>query len=143
MSQHEQEQESAVEPSDLESEGSPSGLPASFDPVAPEQAAKQTELIRLWEEVDAFLQLTPAARPPRSPEMASPALEAARARFASLFDEEIQVVHAARNATAHARPVDESVFDEALELARELVKSIRQGEDLLGTPPTASASASD
>jgi len=44
---------------------------------------------------------------------------------------------------AGADPVDESVFDEALELARELVRSIRQGEDLLATPPTASASTSD
>lgn len=93
--------------------------PAPLDPITNEQAVERTELM--------------SALPPDSLGLVDQAQTVARARFASLFDEEIQVVTAARNPVAHARPIDDAVLDEALELARELVRIIHEGQELIAT----------
>ena len=125
-----------------ESEGaSPIGasdLAPALDPTTSTQAQKQAELIRLWGEIAAFLELVPTTR---TLEAASSTvtLDAARERFQLLFEEEIQVVLAARNAVAHGRPIDEAVLDESVELARELARIIHEGEGMLITPPSATS----
>jgi hypothetical protein len=114
---------------------------ASLDPISNDQAVKRTELIQLWAEVDGFLQLTSGGTRPSDPlTLADDAQAAAKARFASLFAEEIQVVGAARNLVAHARPIDDTLLDEAVELARELVRIIREGQGVISSPPAASSS---
>jgi hypothetical protein len=113
------------------------------EPGGSETAVKRIELIEQWEEIDAFLQLTPTARPHRSlvtTDVPLETVQTARARFVTLVDEEIQVVRATRDAVAHARPVDDRVLDEVLELGRELVRVVRKSEAMLSDPSSASAS---
>lgn len=97
----------------------------SLEQVPVDEASKRAEIIGLWEQLDQLLGLTPQTRVlafgPHDP------LGAARARFVNLFGEEVELVRAIRNAAAHSRPIEPSVLEEALEMARELVRIARQG----------------
>lgn len=109
------------------------------EPISNEQAVKRTELIALWARIDGFLQLTQGTLQPESQVIPDEVQAAARARFAALFAEEIQVVSAAWNSVAHARPIDDTVLDAALELARELVRIIHEGQGIIASPPAVSS----
>ena len=104
-----------------------------FNPIiawnfTPEEAAQRTELIRLWEELDAFLRLTPNSALGSPTVGDDPEVSAARARFAALFKEEIDIVRAARDYAAHSRPIDAEILREAVQVGRELVRIAREGQ---------------
>jgi hypothetical protein len=112
-------------------------MPRAQDPTASlargisrEEASQRAELIQCWEELDVFLQLTPTNRNHLSLTQEDPEVISARARFGMLFKEEIEVVQAARNAAAHSRAMNSEVLQGALELARELVRIVREGQAL-------------
>ena len=94
-------------------------------PVGEEDASLRADLLAVWEELSSILQLTPGARRAERPNEYEIGL-ARRQRFINLFGEELEVVRAARNAVAHARPVDTEALREAVEVGRKLLALARE-----------------
>ncbi len=96
---------------------------------------ERTELLRLWGELEPFVESPPPISSGGTP------LQTARERFASLFREELAIVQAVRNSAAHSVDVDPELVRQAVELARELVKVARKGESIAANRVVGGASS--
>jgi hypothetical protein len=95
----------------------------------PNEAVLASRLLRAWEQLSESLQLRGV--PPMKAESDSRdgSLQAELSRLRSDFGPEIQIVRAARNAVAHARPLSQQELMDAVSLAEdlnELVQSVYQ-----------------
>lgn len=100
--------------------GEPLPPPERRATPAPEEAEAAVRLIATWEELSDLLLISsrfravaPAANEPGSEE---------RARFLSLFRDEIQFVRVARNSVAHGMAISQEQMDKAVSTAEELMR---------------------
>lgn len=93
-------------------------------------------IIQNWEIIAASLDLPPHG-PGRGgiPRVAITAEQSEQFRF--LFEEEIQIVRAARNTVAHAQPIADDALKAAVDISEQLLEILRRDPppDLVGAEP--------
>ncbi|CAJ1498923.1 hypothetical protein [[Mycobacterium] burgundiense] len=88
--------------------------PTFAEPPAPVSSSDPTMVVKLlenWEKIKRFDTILPATE---------------LGRFRTVFEQELQIVQAARNTVAHSRPISASDLEKAVDISDQLVEILRR-----------------